>query len=320
MPSEQEVTSSKTGDKGKRWKKVIDSSRRRGTLTQLAGANEASGTDVITRGARGSNAHKPKGGGSGREGRNSPGAPTDQPLPDLLESEETDDSSLAAAFTLKLDSSDIFSKVMHDLLTKRVQHERERLAQQRERELALVAMWGRGKRRSTDGQPAGSNSDDATVSDNKDEDDDDGADDQDEDEEVSQEQRQAADAARRRRKAAAQGWALIRRHIREKAMARKHTDAAMTWSFLRQTISNMSDMEKARRDMYDKYLNNPSSWMQGLSNVPKEVLDKLGEMATARSRGIAGTFGASSRAGSPRKTNAHHGVRSSGSRGLHVAR
>lgn len=174
------------------------------------------------------------------------------------EAREPTDEELMAAHMLKMTSSSVFSKVMHDLQMKRVQHERERAAILKERQLAAQQKASEN----TADQPMQLEEVPEEVADFY----------SDEDSEDEPADSAETEATARRIRAAERGWAKIRRHVREQAMARKHTGAAMSWSFLRQTISNMTDMEKTRNDLYEKYLNKPNQWMEGFQNFPKEVL------------------------------------------------
>ena len=65
---------------------------------------------------------------------------------------------------------------------------------------------------------------------------------------------------------ALRAWAKIRRNVHEVAMERRNTGAALNWSFLNQTIKRMTNMERGRQDLYEKYLKRPDDWKDGIIN------------------------------------------------------
>lgn len=69
---------------------------------------------------------------------------------------------------------------------------------------------------------------------------------------------------------ARRAWALIRRHIREEAMNKKQNKSNLQWGMLQQTLKNMKNMDAARGDLYNKYLNpsNPRGWTEGIKSIP----------------------------------------------------
>lgn len=76
------------------------------------------------------------------------------------------------------------------------------------------------------------------------------------------------------RQAALRGWQIIRRNIQEVAMENKKKNSSYSWTFLRQHISNMTDTEKARHELYQKYIYKPSTWWSdGLVNFPAHIFD-----------------------------------------------
>ena len=72
-------------------------------------------------------------------------------------------------------------------------------------------------------------------------------------------------------------------------MELKKKETAFNWSFLRQHIANMSDVERTRQEMYDKYLYNPTSWTEGLSHYPEHLLAK--NRVLSRPHTVMGTTG-----------------------------
>ena len=49
----------------------------------------------------------------------------------------------------------------------------------------------------------------------------------------------------------------------------------MGWNFLRHTIKQMTDMERARQELYEKYIDNPDDWIKGLRNAPEYLVRRL---------------------------------------------
>ena len=69
-------------------------------------------------------------------------------------------------------------------------------------------------------------------------------------------------------------WAILRRHVKEMIMKRRN-QKNQGWNFLRHTIKQMTDMERAREELYEKYLHNPDQWIAGLINAPEYLLRRL---------------------------------------------
>lgn len=93
-------------------------------------------------------------------------------------------------------------------------------------------------------------------------------DEEDDKEEEDEDELRRREALRRR---ALRGWALIRRHVSEMKMKKKGKQGALNWNMLRHAMANMSDMEKARETLYDKYIYNPHTWLAGLSLIPEHL-------------------------------------------------
>ena len=70
--------------------------------------------------------------------------------------------------------------------------------------------------------------------------------------------------------AARRGWNKIRRNIQEAQMQRKNSEANMGWRFLQATLRNMTDMERARQDLYKRYLFQPIE--SEIDRVPPRLL------------------------------------------------
>ena len=85
---------------------------------------------------------------------------------------------------------------------------------------------------------------------------------------------------------ARRGWMRIRHTLDNIAKERKN-DASLSWSFLRQHLFHMSDMERARQELYQRYIYKPNTWADGLKeypyhllNKPKRVMDWRGQIIT----------------------------------------
>ena len=82
------------------------------------------------------------------------------------------------------------------------------------------------------------------------------------------------DHENRRRRRASRAWGLIRRHIQEIRVERRMAAGSINWDFLRQTISALSDMERARQELYEKYIYKPNWWADGLTKCPEHLVRK----------------------------------------------
>ena len=87
--------------------------------------------------------------------------------------------------------------------------------------------------------------------------------------------------------AASRGWMLIRRTLEDISKERKNADASFNWSFLRQHLFHMSDMQRARQELYERYIFKPNTWADGLIDYPyhffkkpKRVMDWRGQIIT----------------------------------------
>jgi hypothetical protein len=73
-------------------------------------------------------------------------------------------------------------------------------------------------------------------------------------------------------KTCSRGWTIIRQYIAESASKRNAKDSNVKWRAVKQTVNSMSNMEKARVELYDKYLNKRyDSCLDGL-HVPEHLL------------------------------------------------
>ena len=70
------------------------------------------------------------------------------------------------------------------------------------------------------------------------------------------------------------GWGLLRKTVLNKQMESKEqgNDASFNWSMLCTTINHMTDMQKGREVLYQKYIYEPNTWMKGFTNLPTHVL------------------------------------------------
>ena len=92
--------------------------------------------------------------------------------------------------------------------------------------------------------------------------------------ENSDEEPELAQSSRVTKLAAQRGWSLIRRTIDDIAKERKNADASFNWSFLRQHLMHMSDMQRARQELYERYIYKPNTWVDGLSEFPAHLFKK----------------------------------------------
>ena len=81
------------------------------------------------------------------------------------------------------------------------------------------------------------------------------------------------------RKAAIKAWNLIRTKIEEVADENKKNSTSFNWTFLSQHIAYMTDQQKARQDLYDKYIHNTNTWADGLVNYPHYLFTKSRQRA-----------------------------------------
>lgn len=87
-----------------------------------------------------------------------------------------------------------------------------------------------------------------------------------------------------RRETARKAWGLIRQKIQEVALSRR--DISFNWKFLGQHISNMAAKEKAREELYEKYLYGDMDWWaQGLVNYPHHFFTHKRKLRTRELQG-----------------------------------
>ena len=87
-----------------------------------------------------------------------------------------------------------------------------------------------------------------------------------------------------KRQVALRGWQIIRRNLQEVTTERKKKHSTFNWSFLRHHINHMSNQEKARQELYDKYIIKSHAWSDGLKNFPVHVVEKNQEEKLHKSR------------------------------------
>ena len=153
--------------------------------------------------------------------------------------------------TLDFKCSDTFKRIMNEIGPNKVKKTEKRMS-----------VSSLGRRRSTVIDEA----DEKDV--NEEEDDEDYEDD--DDDFISD----YLDHTKRRRRPALRAWGLMRRHIQEVRVEKRMATGSINWDFLRQTISALSDMERARQELYEKYIYKPNWWADGLSRCPEHLIRK----------------------------------------------
>ena len=152
--------------------------------------------------------------------------------------------------TLDFKCSDTFKRIMNEIGPKKVKTIEKRMS-----------VSSLGRRRSTI-------IDEADEKDASEEEDDE--DYEDDDDYFSED----SDPTKRRRRPALRAWGLMRRHIQEVRVEKRMATGSINWDFLRQTITALSDMEKARQELYEKYIYKPNWWADGLSRCPEHLIRK----------------------------------------------
>ncbi len=71
------------------------------------------------------------------------------------------------------------------------------------------------------------------------------------------------------------GWNILRMKVEEMKMQNRQSQTSFTWNFLRHTISQMTDMERAREKLYAKYIYHEEYWADGLKHIPEHLTRKL---------------------------------------------
>ncbi|KAK2180544.1 hypothetical protein NP493_439g05022 [Ridgeia piscesae] len=105
----------------------------------------------------------------------------------------------------------------------------------------------------------------------------------------------------------ARGWSIMRRGLHEQLLEHRKAHTAVGWNLLQHTLDQMTDAERARQTLYERYLYDPdpNSWASGLVNYPQFLLDRKQRTAAGRKR----PFSSAPTAGRPprsRLTSAVH--------------
>lgn len=70
---------------------------------------------------------------------------------------------------------------------------------------------------------------------------------------------------------ARRAWRRLRLHITETAMKNNSKESILGWRFLRLAVSSLSNLEKTRKELYERYLEKPESWTDALVNCPDHL-------------------------------------------------
>ena len=101
--------------------------------------------------------------------------------------------------------------------------------------------------------------------------DDTGRDDDDDDDVYDEMDDDAARLSRVLTANAQRAWGIIRRKVHDMIFERKKKENTCSWKFVHRTVTHMTGVEKARQDLYRKYIDNPNSWMEGIVNFPAHL-------------------------------------------------
>ena len=79
-----------------------------------------------------------------------------------------------------------------------------------------------------------------------------------------------------RRQAAHRAWGRLRGHVHTMMVERANQKSTVQWSILKQTLKNMSNMDRAREQLYERYLTPrvAPGWTEGLSYCPEHIFKK----------------------------------------------
>ena len=79
------------------------------------------------------------------------------------------------------------------------------------------------------------------------------------------------------KRGAQRAWRVVRRHIREQRVEKRTATGSMNWDFLRQTLAAMTDLERTRQELYDKYLYRINWWTEDLTQCPERLRFRIAE-------------------------------------------
>lgn len=71
---------------------------------------------------------------------------------------------------------------------------------------------------------------------------------------------------------AKRGWKMLKRQVNETALEHKTTSSKMQWAVLKQTVKQMSNAEKTRQDLYERYGIVPTVLEDGTSIMENRML------------------------------------------------
>ena len=76
-------------------------------------------------------------------------------------------------------------------------------------------------------------------------------------------------------------WQIIKRYIMEKQRKR---GGNLAWTMLKHTIKNISNVERGRQRLYEKYLNprRPRQWAEGIKSIPEDFWRKNKKLIEAK--------------------------------------
>ena len=72
-------------------------------------------------------------------------------------------------------------------------------------------------------------------------------------------------------------WHLVRIRVREMALEKRRSQSTFNWNVLRQHFNNMTNVQQARLELYDKYIRKPDDWIKYFKNELPESFHKLHE-------------------------------------------
>ena len=81
------------------------------------------------------------------------------------------------------------------------------------------------------------------------------------------------------------GWKLLNMQVKEKQREKKKKKEGLCgWNLLSKTVTYLTNEQKARQELYDKYLNKPNSWAEGLVNYPEFLRERKDSHSSVVSR------------------------------------
>ena len=69
-------------------------------------------------------------------------------------------------------------------------------------------------------------------------------------------------------------WRLLSQRVKEKALEENRNKSMGGWNLIALTVKRLSDTEKARQDLYEKYIYKQDAWTEGFVNYPKAFLER----------------------------------------------